>query len=55
MTEGDTYQEIILNALKQRSRLSEESLKPVMKLLRSQANSSLAFEHYLLNDLARLR
>ena len=55
MTEGDTYQEVILNALKQRSRLSEENLKPVMKTLRSQANSSLAFEQNLVSDLARLR
>jgi F420-non-reducing hydrogenase small subunit len=55
MTEGDTYQEVILNTLKQRSRLSEESLKPVMKTLRSQSNSSLAFEQNLVSDLARLR
>jgi F420-non-reducing hydrogenase small subunit len=55
MTEGDTYQEVILNTLKQRSRLSEEILKPVMRTLRSQSNSSLAFEQNLVSDLARLR
>ena len=55
MAEGDAYQEVILNTLKQRSRLSEESLKPVMKTLRSQSNSSLAFEQNLVSDLARLR
>jgi F420-non-reducing hydrogenase small subunit len=55
MTEGDTYQEVILNTLKQRSKLPEESLKPVMKALRTQSNSSLAFEQNLISDLARLR
>jgi F420-non-reducing hydrogenase small subunit len=55
MKEGDTYQEVILNTLRQRSRLSEESLKPVMKTLRSQSNSSLAFEQNLVSNLARLR
>jgi hypothetical protein len=55
MLEGDTYQEVILNTLRQRSRLSEESLKPVMKILRSQSNSSLAFEQNLVSNLARLR
>ena len=55
ITEGDTYKEVILHALQQRSRLSEESLKPVMKMLRSQSNSSLAFEQNLIFDLARLR
>jgi F420-non-reducing hydrogenase small subunit len=55
MTEGDTYQEVILNTLKQRSRLPEESLKPVMKMLRSHSNSSLVFEQNLVSDLARLK
>ena len=55
MTEGDTYQEVILNALKKRSQLPEECLKPVMRTLRSQSNSSLAFEQNLVSDLARLR
>ena len=55
MAEGETYQEVILHTLKQRSRLSEEHLKPVMKTLRSQSNSSLAFEQNLVSDLARIR
>ncbi len=55
MMEGDTYQEVILNTLKQRSRLPDESLKPVMKTLRSHSNSSLVFEQNLVSDLARLR
>jgi F420-non-reducing hydrogenase small subunit len=55
MAEGDTYQEVILHTLKQRSGLSEEHLKPVMKMLRSRSNSSLAFEQNLISDLARLR
>ncbi len=55
MAQGDTYQEVILHSLTQRSQLGEDKMKGVIKLLRTRANSALNFEQNLVTDLARLR
>ena len=55
MSEGGTFQEVVLNSLKQRSQLDEERVKSALKVLRNQANSALNFDHNLVSDRARLR
>ncbi len=55
MSEGGTFQEVVLHSLKQRSQLDEVLVKYTIKVLRNQANSVLNFDQNLVRDRARLR
>ena len=52
---GESFQDIFSHALKQRTGLSEEALKPVVKGVRHQTAVPLGFAHNLATDLVRLR
>ena len=53
--EGDSFEQVVLASLVRRCRLVEEKIKPVMKIVRSRANSSLNFYHNFIFDRSRFR
>jgi F420-non-reducing hydrogenase small subunit len=53
--QGETYNEIMLKILRQRSQMEEERLKPIIRFFSTQANNALNFPHILRNDLARIK
>ena len=53
--EGETYNEIMLKILRQRSQMEEERLMPIIRFFSSQANNALNFPHILRNDVARIK
>jgi len=55
LNEGSGFEEIILNSLVIRTRQSEENLKPLLKIARRRANSSLNFRQNFASDRSRIR
>ena len=55
LIEGESFQDIFTHALKQRTGLSDEALKPVVREVRHQTAVPLGFAHNLAADLVRLR
>jgi len=55
IVDGNYFEELMLNTLVRRSRLSEDKLKPVVRILREKGGSSLSFEHNFVKDTSRLR
>jgi F420-non-reducing hydrogenase small subunit len=53
--EGETYNEIMLKILRQRSQMEEEQLQPIIRLFSTQANNALNFPYLIRNDLARIK
>jgi F420-non-reducing hydrogenase small subunit len=53
--EGQTYNDIMLKILRQRSQMEDERLKPIIRFFSTQANNALNFPHILRNDVARIK
>jgi F420-non-reducing hydrogenase small subunit len=53
--EGETYNEIMLKILRQRSQMEEERLQPIIRFFSTHANNALNLPHILRNDLARIK
>ena len=52
---GDTTQDIFLKMLNARSRMGEEEVKPIVRLLRTRSNNFFSFQPYLGTDRSRVR
>jgi len=52
---GDTTQDVFLKMLYARSRMGEEEIKPIVRLLRTRSNNFFSFQPYLGTDQSRVR
>jgi len=55
LSKGDSAQDVFLSMVKARSGVSEESVKPILRSLRTRSSNVLSFQPYLGTDRSRMR